>query len=327
MELTDLEPASLARLEEAVRAGDPVTLSLKKSLPRGLRADDVMPLFDAITAGPPAAVEALSMSLPPPARAGGGPKPRVCAVIPTHRCTPIGLKALLRQDCELEILVLLNGDYEFRAGHPRVRTEKVRWQGHGAVRQAAVEMTDADYLLYTVDDAIPLGAGSVRALVDALEEGMYDAVFGRQVPWPSSDRITRDRLREWTPPGVGHRWVDRLDNVYALYKRERLLLAPFPHVPIAEDLHWRRGKRIGYVPGAPVAHAHERTPRELYKRSRDIHRQHIALGEPPAIPTHAHLLRALPGAFGPVLKAGAQELPNQIAELLGQWRAGTHPTG
>jgi len=325
VELTDLEPASLARLEEAVRDGQRVTLNLQKSLPRGLRADDVMPLFEAITGGPPAAVEALGMSLPP--RARGGKKPKVCAVIPTHRRAPLGLKALLRQDCDLEVLILLNGDFEFRAGDPRVRTLRVPWQGHGTVRQAAVTQTDAEFLLFTVDDAIPLGAGSVRALVDALKEGQYEAVFGRQVPWPSSDRITRDRLRAWTPPGVGHRWVDRLDNVYALYRREMLAWHPFPSVPIAEDLHWRRGRRVGYVPGAPVAHAHERKPGELYKRTRDIHRQHIALGEPPAIPTHAHLLRALPSVLGPMLKGGAQELPNQLAELLGQWRAGTHPTG
>ncbi len=95
-----------------------------------------------------------------------------------------------------------------------------------------------------------------------------------------------------------------------------------PDVPIAEDLHWGRRHRVGYVPGAPVVHSHARRPGPLYRRTRDIHRQHTALGEPARVPSLTALLRALPGVVPPVLQAGLPELPNQLAELFGQWRGG-----
>ena len=318
MLLSDLSPASLDRLERALRRGEETHLRLDAPLPRGLRADELIPLCDGLLPG--RARGDLAALLPPAARASPPPW-RVTAIIPTHRQIPLGWRALRGQDCKLEVLVLANGDFDARFGDEGVRVERVPWEGHGRTRQRGVALSDADYLLFTVDDAIPRGSGCVRTLVEALEEGGYDAVFGRQVPWPSSDPITRERLRGWTPPGGGHRRVERLDNVFALYRRQTLLEHPFPGVPIAEDLHWRQGRRIGYVPGAPVVHAHERAPAELYRRTRDIHRQHIALGEPPRVPGAAALLRALPAALGPVLRAGPRELPCQLAELLGQWRA------
>ncbi len=318
MELSDLSPASLDRLERALRRGGGARLHPGTRLPRGLRADEVIPLFDGLLPGRGGGD--LAALLPPAARASPPPW-RVTAIIPTHRQVPLGWRTLRGQDCRLEVLVLANGDFDARFGDGGVRVERVPWEGHGRTRQRGVAMSDADYLLYTVDDALPRGAGCVRAMVEALEAGGYDAVFGRQLPWPSSDPITRERLRAWTPPGTGHRRVERLDNVFALYRRQTLLEHPFPDVPIAEDLHWRRGRRIGYVPGAPVVHAHPRVPAELYRRTRDIHRQHIALGELPRVPDTAALLRALPGLLPPVLRAGPRELPCQLAELLGQWRA------
>jgi hypothetical protein len=330
MLLDDLSPASLAHLESALRSGDPAVLRLRGALPRGVRADELVPLLDGIEGGDRERRESLSSHLPPP----GVPDREtchVCALVPTHRRVPLGLRALLDQDCRPEVLILVNGELEIGALPDGATAVRVPWEGHAGtrnrgVRLAAERFPGVRYVLLTVDDAIPRGAGCVSAMVDALEEGGYDAVFGRQVPWPSSDPVTRERLREWTPPGRGHRRVERLDNVFALYPIETLLAHPFPDVPIAEDLHWRQGRRVGYVPGAPVLHAHERRPRELYRRTRDIHRQHIALGEPPQVPDLPHLLRALPSALLPALTAGAGEVPNQLAELLGQWRAATHPT-
>jgi len=280
-----------------------------------------MPLFDHISAKNPDLEAALRAHLPPAARPGD-PALSVTAIIPSHRRTPLGLAALRAQDCDVEVLVLANGPHEPEGD----RVLRLPWAGHGATRQQGVEAAGGDYVLLSVDDALPRGAGCVRAMVEALEEGGYDAVFGRQVPWPSSDPITRARLREWTPPGRGHRWVERHDHVFALYRRQTLLDHPLPAVPIGEDLHWRQGRRIGYVPGAPVVHAHPRRPLALYRRARDIHRQHIALGEPSRVPDLAHLLRALPSTLGPVITAGPREWPCQVAELLGQWRA-SHSLG
>lgn len=314
--LKDLSAASLERLERALVEGRPCHLRLRRAPPRHLRPDTLIPLFDEVEARSGTLQDSLRRLLPP------GPDPngarhRVTAIIPTNRGTPVGLQALRAQDCEVEVLVLANGGAEPEGD----RVLELPWEGHGPTRQRGVEAATGDYILFTVDDALPRGAGCVRALIDALEEGGYDAVFGRQLPWPSADPLTRRRLSDWTPAGTQAHLMARHDHVFALYRRETLLRHPLPEVPIGEDLRWRQGRRIGYVPRAMVVHSHPREPGALYRRTRDLHLQHLAAGDPPALPSTAALLRALPGALGPTLRCGPQELPNQLAELLGQWRA------
>lgn len=315
MELSSLDPAARRQLEAALRAGEPVQLALE-ALPTDRPADELLPLVDGLTCATPGLRRALLPHLAPAARTDRAH--RVTAVIPTHRGTPLGLAALRAQDCEVDVLVLANGG----ATPDGDQVLSVPWQGHGQTRQRGAEAATGDYVLFTVDDALPRGAGVVSTLVEALEAGGFDAVFGRQVPWPGADPVTRERLRAWTPPGGPVRRVDRYDHVFALVRRDVLLRDPLPDVPIAEDLHWGRAHRIGYVPGAPVVHSHARRPGALYRRTRDIHREHTALGEPARVPSLAALIRALPGVVPPVLQAGPQELPNQLAELLGQWRGG-----
>lgn len=310
-------------MEAALRSGEPILLDLSAPPPPEVRLDDIVPLCAAVKAWEPALTRVLQAFLPPHARPG---RPwRVTAIIPTHRQTPVGLDALRGQDLEVEVLVLANGP----AGvGPRARVPvegdrvvSVPWEGHGRTRQRGVELARTDHVLFTVDDALPLGAGFVRTLVEALEEGGFDAVFARQVPWPTASEVTCRQLRAWTPPGHHAREVARLDHVAALYRRSTLLACPLPDAPIAEDLHWARGHRIGYVPFAPVAHSHPRRPLELFRRTRATHRERIGLGESPQVPSIAHLVGALPGLAGPVLEGGAVEILNQGAELLGQWFA------
>lgn len=278
-----------------MRAGEPVVLA------RGARVpvpDEVVPLCHAVEES------ALARWLPPPARPGSGL--RVSVVIPASRHRPIGLAALEAQDVDVELLVLANGAY----------TDGVRvpWRGHGPTRQLGVELARHPYVAFLVDDALPLGAGWLRAMVEALELG-FDAVFARQIPWPTADDVTRARLRAWTPPGDTPVEVRRHDHVAALYRRDTLLRDPLPDVPIAEDWRWARGRRVGYVPGAPVVHSHERRFWPLYTRTRDLHREFARAGEPPTVPSAAALLRALPSVVG-------RDAPGALGELLGQWVAG-----
>ncbi len=315
MLLTNLDPISLAAVEEALKRGESITARLEGGLSRRYRADELAPLLDDARAADADVESTLRAHLPP--RPGGRSRVSVTAIVPTHRHAPLGLHALRRQDVDLEVLVLWNGG-------PRPAGDRIvelDWAGHGATRQRGVELAEGDYVLLTVDDALPRGGGVVRTLVEALESGGYDAVFGRQIPWPSTDAVTRARLREWTPPGQEHRPVQRLDHVFALYRRETLLAHPLPRVPIGEDLHWRQGRRIGYVPLAPVVHAHPRRARALYRRTRDLHREHHAVGEPARVPDTAALVAALPGAVAEGLLHGPHEVACQVAELLGQWAA------
>ncbi len=324
MRLGGLSSKDLDALGEALRRNESVRLELTDDFPKRLRADQIVPLVDEVVTRTPSFTAALSEHLPTPgARREEGIT--VTAIIPSHRRTPIGLQALREQDVCMEVLVLANGDASGRVEGDRVLD--VPWLGNGATRQAGVRHATGEYVLLSVDDALPRGRGCVRALVHALEDGGYDAVFGRQVPWPTADPVTGRRLASWTPPGRGHFRVEQLDNVFALYRRDTLLENPLSAVPIGEDLHWRRGRRVGYVPRAVVVHSHPRRPGVLYRRSRDLHVQHHLVGDQPAVPTLGALLGALPGVIRPAMLAGPQEIPNQLAELLGQWRAARITSG
>ena len=245
--------------------------------------------------------------------------PVVTVVIPTHRRTPMGLQGFRDQDISTKVMVLTNGEVAGVDGDIVVRVE---WIGHGATRMAAIDQVDTEYILFSVDDATPVGNGAVRALVDALTEGGYDAVFGRQIPQEGADAITVERLAEWTPEGTNHYKTDRHDHVFALYKTSTLRKSPLPNVAIAEDLHWSVGRNIGYVPNAAVIHSHQRRPLELYRRTKAIHIELKSIGREPLVPSFVSLLCALPRVVRPTIKAGISELPNQIAELIGQWRGG-----
>lgn len=320
MNVTGLGPRERREIEEALRRGELLSLQLDGELPQDLRVEQVAPWFDAASARSPSVQDALRSYLPAPDRPGAAPL-KVSAVIPTNRGTPLGLAALRAQDVQMEVVVLQNGRPKGIVDGDRVYA--LDWRGHGATRQRGVELAKGDYILFTVDDALPRGRGVVRLMVEALEAGGYDAVYGRQVPWPTSDPITRDRLAAWTPSGRAPQLSQRLDHVFALARRDTLLQHPLPDAPTAEDLLWRQGRRIGYVPSAVVIHAHPRRPGELYRRTRDIHTQHILLGEAPNVPDSAALIAALPGVVAPAMRGGPGELVNQVAELLGQWRAAT----
>jgi hypothetical protein len=324
MKLQRLDARGRREMEAALRKGEPILLELRTPPPPEVRLDDIVPMCTGgVRAWDSALTRSLQAFLPPPARPGN--TARVTAVIPTHRSTPLGLGALRSQDMDVEVLVLLNdgGRWPHRR-KPDVDGDRVvwvPWEGHGPTRQRGVEMADGEYVLFTVDDALPMGAGFVRTLVEALESDTYDAVFARQIPWPTSDPVTARRLREWTPPGHHVRPSRGFDHVAALFRRETLLRFPLPAVHVAEDMHWARSHRIGYVPTAPVVHAHPRRPLPLYRRTVEVHTQLIAAGEKPRIPDASSLVGAIPRMLRPILDGGPREILNQSAEMLGQWQA------
>lgn len=313
--LGSLDARARARLTAALRVGAPMDLDLPGGLPADLDPAEIGPLVRRARSGAPRVHAALQRWAAPGAVAGPGPG--VTAVMPASRGRPLGVGALRGQDLPVRVLVLSNGP----RGPERVpgaAVLRVPWRGHGPTRQAAIAHVDTPFVLFTVDDAIVLGAGCLRRMVAAIEAGPWDAVVARQIPWPDSDPVTRARLRAWTPAADGPEAMPQVDHVCALYRTETLRARPLPAVDIAEDLAWSAGQRIGLVPGAPVLHAHPRRSVALFIRERAIHRQRRALG---LAPTAAGLPGALLGALG-AAGSGPRELLRHAAEGLGQWWGG-----
>jgi hypothetical protein len=310
-----------ALLSKALRAGEPVELSLANNLGRGLRAqrnlrmDEVAPLVSSIHTDDPDLQAAAEAWRAPSASVGR--TETITAVIPCNRGIPLGLRALREQDVDVEVLILSNGDGPEAVDGAQVL--RVPWEGHGSTRAGAIQHIESDYVFFTVDDAIPMGQGCLSTLVDALENGRWDAVVARQIPWPDADAVTATRIRHWTPPGEKVTSFPQTDHVGTLMRTETLRSFPIPAVPIAEDAWWSIDRRVGYVPMAPVLHSHTREPGPLFERNRAIHAQLVAMGRPPTVPDFAAWVRALPGVVRPTLAGGPGELANQLAELTGQW--------
>ncbi len=293
MVIDRLDASGLAALEAALRRGESVRLTAAES---PTPWDEIVPLCES---GARADLADLL-----PRRPCARPDLAVTVVIPTHRSRPIGLARYARQDVRVTPLVLANGAY--------TDGMRVAWEGHGATRNRALTHVLDPYVLFTVDDAIPLGDSFLQTLIERLEATGADAVTARQIPWPTADAATRARIRAWTPPTPVAK--PPLDNVAALYRTSALRDDPFDRVPIAEDWLWGQRHRIAYAPDAAVVHSHARHFRDLYIRTRDVHRVRIGAGEPPNVPSFSAFLRALPSTVG-------ADLSGALAELLGQYTA------
>ena len=302
MFLRKLDARSRKRWREALLAGERIEAEAALF---GAELEGWAPLVDVLD-GAPTAEEA---------PAGEG----VTVVIPALR-VPIGVEGWLKDPAVTQLLILANGSFpEWSHPDPRVRVQRVAWEGHGRTRQRALTQVTTEYVLYSVEDALPRGtpAGWLR-------EGLGDfaAVSGRQLPWPDSDTESCRRLWAWTPPGEAPQpalphpvggW--RHDHVLALYRTETLRQRPLPEVAIAEDWHWAREAAVGYCPRARVVHAHTREFWALYRRTRDTHREFCRAGYAPMVPDLRRFVQGIPGNLGSDWRGG-------LGELLGQWVAG-----
>ena len=309
-------------MADQIRCGEPVDLWVSAAIGRGSRArrniryDELVPLCRSIDFEDASLADVGRVFAAPEAKEGRSE--RITAVIPCSRSVPIGVEALRGQDMEVDVLVLSNNGGPTEVEGAQVLA--VEWEGHGTTRARALEHIETEFVFFTVDDAVVLGAGCLRVLVEALDSGGWDAAVARQIPWPDANAVTAARLRRWTPPGNQVVGMIQTDHVATLFRTETLRRYPIPDKPIAEDAWWSMQRRVAYVPMAPVLHSHRRQPSALFARNRDIHAQLVQMGRPPTIPTLGAALAALPGVLRPTLAGGPAELVNQLAEIAGQWR-------
>lgn len=217
----------------------------------------------------------------------------VSIVIPTldagHRFGELlGKLAAQEGDFELEIMVVDSGSTDgtaelaetYGATVHRIKREEFN---HGATRNLGISLTHGKYVALTVQDAVPLDGRWLAAMVENLErDGRVAVVYGRHVPRPESDVLTRALVNNLATAGlerreqeirdpeeylasspVERRRVAAFDNVSSCLRRSVWEEFSFEKTDFAEDLRWGKrvveaGYKIVYEPRSVVVHSHER---------------------------------------------------------------------
>jgi rhamnosyltransferase len=229
---------------------------------------------------------------------------KVSIVIPTLNAGPLFTRLLdaielQETDFEFEILVLDSGSTDGTAKAAERRGAKVRRIrksefSHGATRNLGISLAQGEYVVLTVQDAIPFDRHWLAAMVENLERDERVAgVYGRQIPHLDAGPLTRatinaqasasperaekylddDASLEELPPRRRRR-LCAFDNVSSCLRRSVWDEIPFEKTKFGEDLRWGKrvieaGYKLVYEPGSAVFHSHERGP------SYDLRRHYV----------------------------------------------------
>lgn len=196
-----------------------------------------------------------------------------------------------------------------RRGLPRRRIARHEFD-HGRTRNAAIERTDGDLLVLTVQDATPLNEHWLRELVDAATSSDDVAgAYSRQVPYDDVSPFLRRRLEQWSagrdesrvqrlPPGgrlhdlppLERLGLCAFDDVASCIRRDVWRRFPVPSRRFGEDVAWGKsvieaGHAIAFAAGSVVRHSHDDGALAEFKRIYQDHANLYQLFEVLTVPT------------------------------------------
>lgn len=185
---------------------------------------------------------------------------------------------------------------------------------HGATRDYGISLASSDYIILTVQDALPVDNQLLQHLVTALQGENVAGAYARQLPQIDADVLTKRNLNGWLTgrleretrfiphegwyealPAVEKYFFCNFDNVCSALKKSIWQQQPFGNSAFGEDIDWAkrvllRGYHIVYEPQAAVIHSHDRPMSYEYKRTYVCHRKlHALFG--------LHLVPRLRGAW------------------------------
>lgn len=224
---------------------------------------------------------------------------------------------------------------------------------HGGTRNRAIELCTGEVVCLLTQDAVPMDAGYLRAIVEPFTDPVVDGAYARQFPQPDCDPILAERLRQWSAsrsepsrssfapgdPEASRARFDELepmqrylacafDNVASALRRSTWERHPFPERNFGEDVAWARrvlldGGTIAFTPDARVEHSHPIAMKREFERIYRDHKNLYELFELRNVPSWSDVWKgwAWGRNFYRELLAG-QDLPTR--ERLG-WRAYSIP--
>ncbi len=195
-----------------------------------------------------------------------------------------------------------------RAAGARGMSIPPRSFNHGETRNRAVSTVTAEFVILSVQDALPLSTSLAAELAGPLaRDPTLSATYGRRVPRAGCHPVLAARIGAWaggSEPVLqelgGRRWealaplerleLVRYDHVIACVRRAAWERQRFEAADFGEDVRWaarvvRGGGRIAFVPTAVVEHSHDRSAfdeaRRIYCDHRNL-RQLLGLVSVPA---------------------------------------------
>ena len=158
---------------------------------------------------------------------------------------------------------------------------------HGATRHRAFMRTVGDYTLFMTQDAVPAGDRYIERLTAPLEADKAIAlVSGRQLPKPDARRFEQLVRAFNYPDEPSVRGAEYLpsygiktffaSDVCSAYRRTAYMeCGGFAPVNTNEDMLMAArliavGHKVAYEPSAAVYHSHNLTPKQQFRRNREV---------------------------------------------------------
>ena len=210
---------------------------------------------------------------------------------------------------------------------------------HGGTRKRAAEYSDAAFLIYMTQDALPADERLVENLAAPFEGDESIAVsYARQLPYESASPIERYNRSFNYPEGDRKKTADDLDtlgikaffcsDVCACYRRDIYdsLGGHIEHTVFNEDMIYARGAidagySIYYASDARVYHSHDYTPAQQYRRNVDLGRSQAEHPEVfGGITSYGEGKKLVKGCMSYLLKNGYwYMIPAFIAQCAGRY--------
>ena len=208
----------------------------------------------------------------------------------------------------------------------------------GAVLNLGMALTQSPLVAFINADAIPLSTDALALLLRPFDEPAIAASYGRQVPRPGADPLTRlDYQRAFGDTKVPMQHGTFFSMAASAVRREVWKALPFDErLRFSEDADWTHratalGWRIAYVPGTRFEHSHAYDLNGQLKRRAGEGTADTAIFRLGAPSPLRELIRPLAGALARDLRAGfagPRSTLVRTAQMLGRFsgrRASTQP--